>query len=176
MSAATSVPGSLMKSPFDFQQHGQCGRWVSSVFPQLAACVDDIAFLRSCWCTSTIHAPAMYELHSGRTLMGYPSLGSWVTYGLGSQNQNLPGYVVLLDHRGGPISGPPNWASGFMPATYQGTILRSQGAPILDLQPPPGVSRDMQRKLLDTLGEYNRARTMNIKSVPAPRSGHSISR
>ena len=94
---------------------------------------------------------------SGKILSGSPSMGSWVNYGLGSLNENLPGYVVMLDPAGGPISGAKNWSSGFMPANYQGTILRAKGAPLLDLQPPPGVSRELQRDLIDAIEENNKA-------------------
>jgi uncharacterized protein (DUF1501 family) len=97
----------------------------------------------------------MFMMNSGRILSGHPSLGSWVTYGLGSENENLPGYVVMLDHSGGPISGPKNWSSGYMPAAYQGTVVRASGTPINDLAPPAGMTREMQRRLLDRLGEKN---------------------
>src|SRR5437763_13038343 len=106
---------------------------------------------------SPISGSSMLQMSTGKILSGSPCLGSWVNYGLGSVNENLPGFVVMLDHKGGPISGAKNWSSGYMPASYQGTILRSQGAPILDLQPQPGVTRDVQRGFLDTLGEYNAA-------------------
>ena len=94
-------------------------------------------------------------MNTGFVRQGYPSMGSWVTYGLGTVNQNLPGYVVLLDHRGGPISGPPNWGSGFMPATYQGTQFRTSGDPILNLRPPAGISAAQQRNQLDLLARLS---------------------
>ena len=90
----------------------------------MAGCVDDIAFLRSCWCTSVIHAPAMYQMNTGRTLMGFPSLGSWVTYGLGSVSENLPAYCVMTQPEGTPEGGAPCWGAGFLPAVYQGTLFR----------------------------------------------------
>jgi uncharacterized protein (DUF1501 family) len=104
---------------------------------------------------SPIHGSAMLQMNSGKILSGAPALGSWVNYGLGSVNENLPGFVVMLDPSGGPISGAKNWSSGYMPATYQGTIMRSKGAPIIDLKPPEGMTRELQRELLDTLNEAN---------------------
>src|SRR5207248_1421726 len=149
--------GRIVEPRWKFQQYGKCGKWVSELFPNLAQHVDDIAFVHSMTADSPIHGSAMLQMNTGRILSGSPCLGSWVNYGLGSVNENLPGFVVMLDHKGGPISGAKNWSSGYMPASYQGTILRSQGAPILDLQPPEGVSRDMQRRFLDTLADYNQA-------------------
>src|SRR5919202_1759597 len=104
---------------------------------------------------SPIHGSAMLQMNTGRILSGSPCLGSWVNYGLGSENENLPGFVVMLDPTGGPISGAKNWSSGYMPASYQGVILRSAGEPILDLVPPKDMTPSMQRRLLDTLRDYN---------------------
>jgi len=104
---------------------------------------------------SPIHGSAMLMMNSGKIVSGSPCLGSWVNYGLGTENQNLPGFVLMLDPRGGPISGSKNWSSGYMPADYQATVLRSRGRPILDLAPPDGMAESVQRKLLDTLREYN---------------------
>ncbi len=129
--------GRVVEPRWKFKQYGECGKWVSDLFPNLGECVDDIAFIHSMTADSPIHGSAMLMMNSGKILSGAPSLGSWVNYGLGSVNENLPGYVVMLDPTGGPISGAKNWSSGYMPATYQGTILRTKGAPILDLQPPP---------------------------------------
>ncbi len=106
--------------------------------PHLATCVDDICFLRSCWCTSTIHAPAMYELHSGRTLMGYPSLGCWVTYGLGSVSENLPAYCVMPQPEGVPEGGAACWVGASCPPIYQGTLLRKGPNPIQNLEAAGG--------------------------------------
>jgi hypothetical protein len=145
----------LLASTRTFTKHGQSGLEVSDLLPHLAGRVDDICFLRSCWCTSTIHAPAMYELHSGRTLMGYPSLGSWVTYGLGSVSDNLPAYCVLLQPEGTPEGGAPCWGAGFLPAVYQGTLLRRGPSPILNLKPPADVSPERQRRTLDLLRRMN---------------------
>lgn len=147
--------GRIVGPKWKFKRYGESGQWVSELFPHLATCVDDIAFLKSMTADSPLHGSAMLQMNSGRILSGSPALGSWVNYGLGTVNENLPGFVVMLDPTGGPISGAKNWSSGYMPATYQATILRSSGEPILDLKPPAGVSRRTQRKLLDALGEYN---------------------
>ena len=147
--------GRIVEPRWNFHQYGECGKWVSELFPQLATCVDDIAFLHSMTADSPIHGSAMLMMNSGKILSGSPCLGSWVNYGLGSVNENLPGFVVMLDPTGGPISGAKNWSSGYMPATYQGTILRSKGASIIDLNAPEGTTREMQRDLLDTLNAVN---------------------
>ncbi len=149
--------GRVVGPKWNFKQYGQCGKYVSDLFPHIGSCVDDIAFIHSMTADSPIHGSAMLQMNTGKILSGSPCLGSWVNYGLGSVNENLPGFVVMLDPTGGPISGAKNWSSGYMPASYQGTILRSAGAPILDLEPPAGVSREMQRRMLDTLGDYNGA-------------------
>src|SRR3989441_976395 len=127
--------GGLLRSPFRFAQHGQSGIWVSEVMPHLAKHVDDIAVIRSMFTTHPNHEPALFVIHSGRTIPGRPSLGAWVIYGLGSENQNLPAYVVLDDPLGLPGNGVQNWQAGFLPPIYQGTRLRSVGSPILNLQP-----------------------------------------
>jgi hypothetical protein len=147
--------GRIVEPRWKFNQYGECGKWVSDLFPNLATCVDDIAFLHSMTADSPIHGSAMLMMNSGKVLSGHPCLGSWVNYGLGSENQDLPGFVVMLDPRGGPISGSKNWSSGYMPATYQATVMRSQGDPILDLSPPQDLANGGQRRLLDTLREYN---------------------
>jgi hypothetical protein len=147
--------GRVVGPKWKFKQYGQCGKRVSDLFPNVATCVDDIAFLHSMTADSPIHGSAMLMMNSGRILSGHPCLGAWVNYGLGTVNQNLPGFVVMLDHTGGPISGAKNWSSGYMPASYQGVVLRPQGQPILDLARPEGMDEPVQRRLLDTLREYN---------------------
>ena len=147
--------GRIVEPRWNFHQYGQCGKWVSDLFPHLATCVDDIAFLHSMTADSPIHGSAMLMMNSGKITSGSPCLGSWVNYGLGSVNENLPGFVVMLDPSGGPISGAKNWSSGYMPATYQGTIFRSNGAPIIDLNTREGMTREMQRELLDALYDVN---------------------
>ena len=157
--------GRVVGPKWKFKQYGQSGQWVSDLFPHLATCADDIAFLKSMTADSPIHGSAMLQMNSGRILSGSPALGSWVNYGLGSVNENLPGFVVMLDPSGGPISGAKNWSSGYMPATYQGTVMRSKGAPIVDLNLPAGMTRPIQRELLDALhaanAEHLAARTDN---------------
>src|SRR5580700_3021542 len=149
-------PGPLMKSPFTFKQYGQSGAWVSEIFPNIATLVDQLAFVHSCQGTSNDHVISHYEWNTGSIQMGYPSVGSWVTYGLGTMNQNLPGFVVLLDQKGGPYAGPPNWAAGFLPAAYQGTVFRSKGDPILDLSAPSGyMTPDRERARLDQMAKLN---------------------
>ena len=149
--------GRVVGPKWSFKQYGQCGQWVSELFPHLATCVDDIAFIHSMTADSPIHGSAMLMMNSGSIISGKPSLGSWLNYGLGSVNQNLPGYVVMLDRTGGPISGAKNWTSGYMPASYQGTVFRPQGTPILDLKNFRGMKKAEQRKLLEHLRRLNNA-------------------
>lgn len=147
--------GRVVGPKWKFKQYGQSGQWVSDLFPHLSNCVDDIAFLKSMTADSPIHGSAMLQMNSGKILSGSPALGSWINYGLGSENENLPGFVVMLDPTGGPISGAKNWSSGYMPATYQGTIMRSKGAAVIDLNLPAGMTREMQRDLIDALQVEN---------------------
>ena len=149
--------GRVVGPKWKFKRYGECGKLISDLFPHLATCVDDIAFLHSMTADSPIHGSAMLQMNTGKILSGSPCLGSWVNYGLGSENENLPGFVVVLDHTGGPISGPKNWSSGYMPATYQGVVIKADGTPILNLQPPAGTTDEIQRKLLDRLREKNEA-------------------
>jgi hypothetical protein len=147
--------GRIVETRFGFKQYGQCGAWVSDIFPELATCVDDIAFIKSMTADSPIHGSAMLQMNTGKILSGSPCMGSWVNYGLGTENENLPGFVVMLDPRGGPISGARNWSSGYMPASYQATLINASDTPILDLKRPDGMSEGAQRRMLDTLQEYN---------------------
>lgn len=149
--------GRVVGPKWKFKQYGQSGQWVSELFPHLAQHVDDIAFIKSMTADSPIHGSAMLQMNSGKIQSGSPAIGSWVNYGLGSVNENLPGFVVMLDPTGGPISGAKNWSSGYMPATYQGTVLRSKGAPILDLDLSDGMTRPLERELLDALRAENEA-------------------
>lgn len=148
-------PGGLMPSPWEFRKHGQSGIEVSDLFPHVARQIDDIAVIRSMYALSNDHGPALFQMNTGFVLAGHPSMGTWLTYGLGSENENLPGFVVFTDHRGGPIGGAPNWGNGFMPAAYQGTPFRSTGDPIVDLRPPKEVTREGQRRWLDFLNKIN---------------------
>jgi hypothetical protein len=147
--------GRVVGPKWKFKQYGECGKHVSDLFPHLATCVDDLAFLHAMTADSPIHGSAMLQMNTGKILSGSPCLGSWVNYGLGTASENLPGFAVMLDPIGGPISGAKNWASGYMPASFQGTVLRSAGDPILDLQRPASMSGSMQRQVLDTLREFN---------------------
>ena len=157
-------PGPLMRSPFSFQKYGQSGIEVSEIFPHLASKVDEIALIRSMYGKSNDHVQAHYELASGTIRMGYPSLGSWITYGLGTENQNLPAFVVIYDSRGGPFGGPANWSAGFMPATFQGTVFRASGDPIIDLRPPGDLPAEEQRARLDHLAKLN---DLDLRKYPA---------
>ena len=148
-------PGGLMPSPWQFQKHGQSGIEVSDLFPHVAKKVDELALIRSMHSISNDHAPALFQMNTGFIQAGYPSLGSWVTYGLGTENQNLPAFVVFADWRGGPIGGAPNWGNGFMPTAFQGTPFRSTGDPIVDLKPPAEMTPERQRRWLDLLGNLN---------------------
>ena len=159
----------LLSSPWEFKRHGQSGVPVSALFPNVAQCVDDICFVRSFFTESVVHAPAMYQVHTGRILMGYPSIGSWVTYGLGSESENLPAYVVMPQPEGTPEGGTPCWGSAFLPAVYQGTLLRPGPTPILNLKPPAGMTPERQRSTLDLLQQMNELDTAPTDTEMAAR-------
>ncbi len=151
--------GAIMRSPFKFAQHGKSGAWVSDAMPHLAGVVDDIAFIRSMHTMNLTHEPALYIAHTGKMGPGRPSIGAWVTYGLGSENQNLPAYVVLDDPRGLPINGTENWQAGFLPPVFQGTRFRSVGSPVLNLKPEGVRPEDVvktERELLSQLDDLHR--------------------
>ena len=148
--------GRVVGPKWGFKPYGQTGKMVSDLFPNVAQHVDDIAFIHSMTADSPIHGSAMLMMNSGQILSGRPSLGSWVNYGLGTINQNLPGYVVMLDQSGGPISGAKNWTSGYMPASYQGTVFRPKGTPILDLKNAHNMDVQEQQVLLKHLDHFNR--------------------
>jgi hypothetical protein len=150
-------PSKLLASKRKFARHGESGQWCSDALPALAGHMDELAVIKSLYADSFAHGSAMVQMNSGRVIQGHPSLGSWLAFGLGTMNQNLPGYVVMLDPRGGPISGAVNWSSGFMPAAYQGTVFRATGQPILNLNSSSGITPDMQRDQVDTLNELNAA-------------------
>ena len=147
--------GGLMRSPFQFAQHGQCGMWVSELMPHLTKHVDDIALVRSMYNTHQNHEPAIYKIQSGKTMPGLPTLGAWSVYGLGSENQNLPAYVVLANPDGRlPVNTVQNWQPGYLPPLYQGTRIRAKGTPILNLQSEteePDAVVDLSRDLLGRL-------------------------
>jgi hypothetical protein len=152
--------GAIMRSPFRFSRHGQSGAWVSDALPHTARHVDDLALIRSMFTTNLTHEPAIYLIQSGKMGPGRPTLGAWVVYGLGSENQNLPAYVVLDDPLGLPINGIENWQAGFLPPLYQGTRFRSTGSPVLNLKPDverPAEIVQMQRDLLSRLDALHKA-------------------
>jgi hypothetical protein len=144
----------LLASRRMFRKHGQSGIEVSDWLPHIASCADDLAVVRSCWADGLNHVGSVCQMNTGSILAGRPSLGSWVLYGLGSENQNLPGFVVLNDGPD-PVGGSRNWGTGFMPATFQGTQFRSSGSPILHLNPPPEVDSEQQRSKLDLIKNLN---------------------
>jgi hypothetical protein len=150
-------PGPVMRSPYEFKQYGKSGMWVSELMRHTAEHVDELTFLKACVADSNNHGPALLQMNSGFTRVGYPSAGSWITYGLGSENRNLPGYVVLYDPRGVPINGSPNWSNGFLPAAYQGVQFRSTKTPVLYLDRPGDMAPERQRAQLDLLQELNKA-------------------
>jgi Protein of unknown function (DUF1501) len=154
----TDQVGPVMKSPFAFAQHGQSGAWVSEIFPHLARQVDKLAFLYSCHTDSNNHSPALFKINTGSTRMGFPCVGSWITYGLGTETQNLPAFVVMYDTlgRGIPKGHAQNWGAGFLPSIFQGTALKAQGAPLDDLVRPEEMTDAAQRSQLDLLGRLNR--------------------
>ena len=147
--------GNLMRSPWEWRQHGQSGKWVSDLLPHLAECVDDICFVHSLTAKSNTHGPAMLQMNTGFVLDGFPSVGAWSTYALGTENQDLPAFVAIPDMRGLPPNGPANWNSGFLPAAYQGTAFNSD-TPIANLNPPGGSTPKGERQVRDLLGMLNR--------------------
>jgi hypothetical protein len=147
--------GHLMQSPFEFRKYGQSGLEISSLFPHTSKFADDLCVIRSMYTDTAAHASGCLQMNTGVVTIGKPCLGSWLSYGLGTENESLPSFVVMTDPRGGPISGPSNWTAGYMPATYQGTLFRSGGAPLLDLATPQGTSEQTQRRSLDLLKTLN---------------------
>ncbi|HXX92919.1 MAG TPA: DUF1501 domain-containing protein [Planctomycetota bacterium] len=145
----------LMKSPFRFRKCGERGMPVSEIFPRLGTRVDDLTFVHSLWNDINNHAPAMFQLNTGQTVPGWPSIGAWVTYALGTENPDLPGFVVMTEKDSLTLGGPANWGSGFLPAAYQGTLLRSGSAPILDLKPPADLPSAAQGASLELLRKMN---------------------
>ena len=149
--------GGLMKSPFEFKRMGECGKPVSSIFPNLSKHVDKIAFVHSGHTESNNHSPALFMMNCGLPRMGYPCIGSWVTYGLGSESDSLPAFVVMSDPkgRGLPKGHAANWGAGFLPSVFQGTHLRPKGEPIDNLKRVPGMTTEQQRRQLDLLSRLN---------------------
>lgn len=150
------TPLTISAPKWKFKQYGQSGQWVSDLFPNIGSCIDDICLLKSVVAESPIHGSAMLQMNTGKILSGSPSIGSWLNYGLGSENKNLPGFMVMLDPSGGPINGAKNWSSGYMPATYQGTVLRSGEKPILNLNRPENISQESQKDVLNAIQDFNK--------------------
>ncbi|MCA9061643.1 MAG: DUF1501 domain-containing protein, partial [Planctomycetaceae bacterium] len=151
-----SFPHATVASPFQFSRHGECGHWFSELYPKLAKHADRLAFVRGIRTDNQNHGPSTLHVTTGSQLPGHPSVGAWVNYGLGTTNQEMPGYVVIQDPRGAPVNGASVWSSGYLPAAYQGTLLRPEGTPILNLARPESVSSGQQRREFDMLKQLNR--------------------
>lgn len=166
----------VIPSPFGFARHGQSGRWLSELFPYLATCVDDMAFLHGIMVDSSNHSPAVYHTLTGHMIPGSASIGSWITYGLGTENQNLPGFVVL--GQGVPaVGGTGIWSNGYLPAAHQGTLFRSGSTPIVDLNQRPGATLKDQRSELDLLkwlNERHAAKRMNAGDLEARIASYEV--
>src|SRR2546426_445474 len=156
-----SDPGAVMKSPWDWKQYGQCGKWISDLVPHLGSCVDDIAFVHSMVSKSNVHGPATFMQNTGFVLPGFPGMGAWISYGLGSLTDNLPTFVVLPDPRGFAPNGAENWTAGFLPATHQGTMIRvGKPNPIYVLFPPKAaafITPESEQATQTLLKELNQA-------------------
>ena len=165
----------LLASPYKFSQHGQSGMWVSELYPKVAEHVDELCFIHSLQAESNNHAPASYQLHTGDIRPGKASLGSWVTYGLGTENQDLPGYVMLFD--AGPLGGAANYSNGFLPAAFQPTRLRDQGTPVLDLLPPDEFASGQRASLdlIKTLNLKHRAARAGVTELDARLASYELS-
>ncbi len=146
----------ILASKRTFKQYGQAGTWVSDWLPHTAKQVDDIAVIRSCWADGINHSSGVCQMNTGSILAGRPSLGAWTSYGLGTENQNLPAFIVMQDNASSVVNGPRNWGAGFMPAVYQGTRITSSSEPIADLNPPMGVGSAEQQRKLQLLAALNR--------------------
>lgn len=154
-----SDPGNCMQSPWNWKQYGECGKWMSDLVPHIASCADDIAFIHSMIAKSNVHGPATFMQNTGFILPGFPAFGAWVSYGLGTLNDNLPTFVVIPDSRGMPPNGPGNWSPGFLPATHQGTMLRPGAEnPVADLLPPktPHITEESEREGRELLKVLNK--------------------
>lgn len=172
-----SAAGALMRSPFKFTKHGECGMDISDALPHLATRADDIALIRSMFTVNLTHEPALYKIHSGRQISGRPGLGSWITYGLGTENQNLPAYIVLDDPLGMPINGVQNWQSGFLPPVYQGTRFRATGSPVLNLKPDfeqPDSVRQLERDLVSRLDRIHKGQRPGNPNLDARIAGYEL--
>jgi len=174
---STANIGVMMGGQYPFARHGESGMWMSDVLPHLSQMADDICLINSMWTDHPNHDNALYKIHSGRLFMGYPTLGAWTVYGLGSENQNLPAYVVLNDPLGLPKNGTRNWTSGFLPPTFQGTRLRPTGSPILNLKPEyeqPSPVTESARALLRQLDEIHRSERPSQPELDARIESYSL--
>jgi len=151
----SAAPNRVIAPFWNFKQHGQSGRWISDLLPNLATCVDDLAFVHGIKVDNNNHGPAVYHALTGNQFPGSASIGAWVTYGLGSENRDLPGFVVMGDRRGSTIGGANVWGNGYLPAAYQGTLFRNGSTPIIDLNRPVEISESKQRQELDLLRWMN---------------------
>lgn len=151
----SAAPNRVIAPFWDFKQHGQSGRWISDLLPHLAGHVDDLAFIHGVKVDNNNHGPAVYHTLTGTQFPGAASIGAWVTYGLGSENRDLPGFIVMGDRRGATIGGAGVWGNGFLPAAYQGTLFRNGATPIVDLNRPSGITETSQRRELDLLRWMN---------------------
>lgn len=147
----------LLASQRTWKQHGESGLWVSDWLPHVAQCADELAVVRSCWSDGINHSAGVCQMNSGSILGGRPSLGSWVSYGLGTENTDLPAFVVLQDNQSSVVNGPRNWSAGFMPAVHQGIRLQGGGEPIPNLNTPPSHTEEQQRNRLDFITQLNRS-------------------
>jgi hypothetical protein len=169
--------GGLMRSPFKFKQFGKSGAWVSDAMPHFSEVVDDVALIRSMYTMHPNHEPALFAIQGGRIIPGRPSMGSWVVYGLGTENQSLPAYVVLDDPLGLPVNGTQNWQAGFLPPIYQGTRIRSTGSPILNLTPEvqaPNEVIQAGRELLSRLDQIHKRQHPNQLQLDARISSYEL--
>ncbi len=169
--------GALMKCPFKFARHGDAGIWVSDVMPHFARHVDKVSMIRSMYTTNLTHEPALYKIHSGSEFIGRPTLGAWVAYGLGTENQNLPAYVVLDDPLGLPVNGIDNWASGYLPPVYQGTRFRATGSPVLNLKPgfeEPESITQLERQLIARLDKLHQSQRPHLPQLDARISTYEL--
>ena len=156
ITAMGEIESPLLASKRKWKRHGRCGTWVSDWLPHTAQCVDDMSVIRSCWSNGINHSGGVCQMNTGSPLGGRPSLGSWVTYGLGTENLDLPAFVVMQDNKSSVVNGPRNWSAGFMPAVYQGAEISPTDVPIENLAPPEGISDSQQRAKLRYLNKLNR--------------------
>src|SRR3954449_2114682 len=151
----SAAPNRIIPPYWGFKQHGASGRWISDLLPGLGSCVDDLAFIHGVKVDNNNHGPAVYHSLTGNQFPGSASVGAWVTYGLGTENRDLPGFIVMGDRRGATIGGAGVWGNGFLPAAYQGTLFRNGETPIVDLNRRAGISETDQRQELDLLRWMN---------------------